>query len=155
LTRYNLYCVEDLAEAHGVAPSAQSVAACWSFYRNKVVHGEEGGAVSFPDVERARRARELRDLGHQGSFVYRPRGCNYRLAPSLANLALLSLRAFDVETKLRRNAERAYDSCFGVRSLYRDAPWVYDFRCDDPAKVVAELNAVGIAARRGFAPMHC
>ena len=33
--------VEDMAEIHGVDPSPFSDAACWSFYRNKIIAGEE------------------------------------------------------------------------------------------------------------------
>jgi len=34
--------VEDMAEVHGVAPHEDTDAACWSFYKNKIVAGEEG-----------------------------------------------------------------------------------------------------------------
>src|SRR5262249_3891926 len=79
------WVVEDLAEAHGIRPHPDTKAACWSFYKNKLVAGEEGGAVWFEDTERAEKARMLRCQGFTEShdFYHIPRGHNYRLANCL------------------------------------------------------------------------
>ena len=145
--------VEDSAEAHGVPPHKDTAAVCWSFYKNKIVHGEEGGAVGFKDPRLAERARQLRCLGFSEAHDYRhaPRGCNYRLAPSLATKVLSSLMAYPGEVANRRRMEAEYNKL--APTPPRNAPWVYDLRSERAAAAVRKLNASGIAARVGFVPM--
>ncbi|MCK9570792.1 DegT/DnrJ/EryC1/StrS family aminotransferase, partial [Candidatus Pacearchaeota archaeon] len=71
----NLAVVEDMAEIHGVNPHPESDAACWSFYKNKIVHGEEGGMVAFKEAKHADKARQLRSLGFTQAhdFAHIPR----------------------------------------------------------------------------------
>ncbi len=155
--------VEDLAEAHGVRPHPQTDAACWSFYASKHVHGEEGGAVWFKDVEHARLARSLRCLGfnERHDYMHVPRGWNHRLANSLAELILKSLREFDSEMDRRKEAERCLNNvCPREWQIgEREAPWVFDFRIPELTRmkqeeVVIALRNSGTAARYGFKPMH-
>jgi perosamine synthetase len=159
--QYGVKIVEDLAEAHGVRPRPDTDAACWSFYRNKIVAGEEGGAVAFEDPYHADVARMLRSLGFTEAhdFTHRPRGCNYRLADSLASLILSSLERFGANLAWRRDAEAVYDAeCpGGWRMSPRDAPWTYDLRLrgckpGDVDRAVAALKAEGVEARHGFKP---
>lgn len=165
------YIIEDLAEAHGVRPHPSTLAACWSFYRNKIVAGEEGGAVAFRNPEHAALARQLRCLGFTAKhdFNHVSRGCNYRMSNLHASVILEefndyyrnrnALNAFKRNTELRRQIERWYDArCPDVwRMPPRDAVWVYDLRIpglesEQQGKIVAELNRQGIAARHAFKP---
>lgn len=157
-----LYVVEDLAEAHGVAPNPRTDASCYSFYRNKIICGEEGGAVAFRHQDHATLARQLRTLGFtdRHDFMHVPRGHNYRLANSLATLVLKSLAIADVNILLRRQIEALYDAACPDewRMPPREACWVFDVRVpgltwDVQARVVQALNREGIAARMGFRPM--
>lgn len=169
-----LYFIEDLAEAHGVKPHPGSDAACWSFYRNKIVAGEEGGAVWFRDPEHAALARQLRNLGFTDAHDFRhvPRGHNYRMSNAHSKLILgghddrnagsnfSSLIRYEENLLARRDIERWYDAACpdGWRMPPRDAPWVYDLRIKGMAQkqqdyMVRALNEDGIAARHGFKPM--
>ena len=157
-----LYVIEDMAELHGVSPDPNTDLACWSFYRNKVVHGEEGGAVGTWRSSRARVMRELRSLGFNDKhdYFHRPRGHNYRLANSLASLIRASLGHVQDSLKLRRMRESWYDEFCPPqwKMPARDSVWVYDLRIPglkwcDQEKLVALLNKQGIAARQGFKPM--
>ena len=51
--KYNLRVIEDCAEAHGAFYNKTHVGSydigCFSFYRNKIVCGEEGGAITTND----------------------------------------------------------------------------------------------------------
>lgn len=167
--------IEDLAEAHGLNPHPDSYAACWSFYRNKVVHGEEGGAVGFMaidsgtgdtgdtwDIEHSRHARQLRSLGFTDAHDYThvPRGHNYRLADLLAEPIRESIKQYTQNLCLRRIIEAGYEvNCPAVwRMPYRDVPWVYDIRIADMTRqqqrrAVTKLQTAGIPARYGFVPM--
>lgn len=160
--RHTAMVVEDMAEIHGVRPDPRSHAACWSFYANKIVGGEEGGMVWFKHRNHAQRARSLRCLGFNSrhDFTHVPRGHNYRLANSLAELILESLHDFDENVFLRRQAEACYDSLVPAewRMPPRDAPWVYDLRIPGlvrhkQALIVRRLQEAGVEARHGFRPM--
>lgn len=157
-----LAVVEDLAEAHGVAPHTQTDAACWSFYRNKIVAGEEGGAVSFREPKRAEYARCLRSVGFTPAHDYNhiPRGHNYRLANCLAEKILYSLSRGDEYVKARREIQHVYDEAcpVGWRRPLRDVVWVYDIRIpgmtlEAQKRIVKALQESGVAARYGFKPM--
>lgn len=159
-----LAIVEDLAEAHGVAPHASSDAACWSFYRNKIVAGEEGGMVGFRDPVVMRRAMKLRNMGWTDAHDCRhvPRGHNYRLANLLAEPILQSLHRYLENAQRRGQVEQWYDAVTPDewKLPRRDAVWVYDLRipgmqAEVQSAVVKELNRRGIAARHGFKPMSC
>lgn len=156
------YVVEDLAEAHGVRPDTNTDAACWSFYKNKIVHGEEGGAVWFRDPYIAKYARQLRSLGFTDShdFDHLPHGHNYRLADCLAELILIDLLQADENIQKRQEVEYWYSLLIPREWQLpaRDAVWVYDLRIPDltserQTRIVHGLNEQGIAARHCFKPM--
>lgn len=158
----DLYVIEDLAEAHGIPPHKDTDAACWSFYKNKVIAGEEGGAVAFRSKEAASLAKQLRCLGFTSAhdFNHVPRGCNYRLANALAIPILTSLYKVKENLEKRRTIEGWYeDECPQEWKMpKREVPWVYDLRLPtlNPAvqdAIVAALNKEGIAARHSFKPM--
>lgn len=158
----SMILIEDMAEAHGVAIHPQTDAACYSFYRNKIVHGEEGGCVVFKDIATANRARQLRSLGftNQHDFMHVPRGHNYRLSNCHASLILESLDRVKVLTQARRYVEEWYEMTVPAiwKMLYRESPWVYDIRLPfknhhDQYQAVNKLNNQGIAARCCFRRM--
>lgn len=161
--KYNLAVVEDIAEAHGLRPHPDTDAAAWSFYRNKCIAGEEGGAVAFRDPSHAALARELRSLGFTDAhdFMHTPRGHNYRLANALASLVLASLAKVDANIFLRRQIEATcnYYCPSEWQMPPRDAVWIYDLRVPgmkgpQQDRIVRALNAAGIAARHCFKPMR-
>jgi len=154
--------IEDLAEAHGVRPHLQTDAACWSFFRNKVIAGQEGGAVYFRDPARAAIARQLRCLGFtdKHDFLHVPRGHNYRLSNIHAELILDSLANVDANVARRREVERWYDELCPTdwRMPARISPWVYDLRIPGLTQerqdhAVRLLIEHGIQARHAFRPM--
>lgn len=154
------FVVEDLAEAHGIKPHPISSAACWSFYKNKIVHGEEGGAVWFKDPRAAARARQMRSLGFTDDhdFIHVPRGYNYRMSDAHAELILLSLRSADKNLRARKMVEGWYDDVVPVEMKLppRDVVWVYDLLLPEYADqntVIKTLRSKGIEARHGFKPM--
>lgn len=158
----NISIVEDLAEAHGVRPSYNADAATWSFYRNKIVAGEEGGAVWFSNPLRAKMARRMRSLGFkdENDYTHTARGHNYRLCNVLAAKIDQSLQKYEDNYARRRDAEAWYDEMCPPewRQPERQAPWVYDLRIrglfrEDQGRIVSKLREAGIEARCGFKPM--
>ncbi len=161
--KYGVKVIEDMAEAHGTKPHPKTHAVCWSFYKNKIVAGEEGGAVYFKEEEQANLARELRCIGFtkDHNYLHTPRGHNYRLANLLATPILESIEDYHTNLAERRYLEAAYD--YRCPEHYqmppRDCPWVYDVKLPitNPllqSRIVQRLNYLGIAARYGFKPMR-
>jgi dTDP-4-amino-4,6-dideoxygalactose transaminase len=168
--QYNrdIVVVEDMAQLHGVAPDERSNAACWSFYKNKVYHGEEGGAVAFPAREKSayETSQSLRSLGNlvqdgMNTYYHQARGHNYRLADCLADKILESLDGKPFSH--RRVQENLYDELLKPRipdciQPKRISPWMYDLRLRAifpmrRIEAVRRMNAEGIEARLGFKPM--
>jgi dTDP-4-amino-4,6-dideoxygalactose transaminase len=161
--REDQFIIEDLAEAHGIKPHEATDAACWSFYHNKIIAGEEGGMVAFKNPAHADLARSLRNVGFGPAhdFIHVPRGHNYRLADCLAEKVLISLCRYYDNMHHRREAVMWYDRSLPHgewRIGPRAAPWTYDLRVpglkrSGQARIVAALNKEGIAARMGFYPL--
>ncbi len=152
--------IEDMAEIHGVKPHPDTDAACWSFYKNKIIAGEEGGMISFKNPEHVARAKQLRSLGFTDAhdFYHIPRGINSRMSNLHAEPILRSLKNWPTNTTERRHIEGWYN--FYTPEEWqmpkRDVVWVYDLRLpelDIVGPVVKELNEKDIAARQSFKPM--
>ena len=159
---YGLNVIEDLAEAHSVRPHWRTDVSCWSFYKNKVVHGEEGGAAYFKNVMDARVARQLRSVGFTEAHDYThiPRGHNYRLANLLAEPIRESIHQMGYNLAERRRVEALFEAeCPNQwKQPHRDCPWVYDIRIPGmnhttQTELVRRLNSLGFTARHGFKPM--
>jgi dTDP-4-amino-4,6-dideoxygalactose transaminase len=162
--QYGIPVIEDLAEAHGITPHPDSAAACWSFYKNKIIAGEEGGAILFRHPIPADRARSLRSLGFTPAHDYThiPGGHNYRMANALARPIRLGLTEYTRNENLARRC-----LMYNLWSHYSPqefvmrmtvAPWVYPFRVprmtrEKMGEVVRAIQGLGVEARFGFLPM--
>lgn len=155
--------IEDMAEVHGARPHPESFAACWSFYKNKTIHGEEGGMIAFKDSADVKYAKQLRSLGFDERHDYNhyPRGVNARMSNAHADLILPSLRNFFENHSQRSVLSSIYDRWLPGQ-WHMDIceyPWVYPLRIRgmnimEQAELVQELIASGIAARQGFKSMR-
>ena len=84
--RYNLFVVEDAAEAHGAEYNGKKMgeigdAGCFSFYGNKIITCGEGGMVVTNSKKIANVCRRLKNLSFLQSkrFLHRKIGFNYRM----------------------------------------------------------------------------
>lgn len=148
------YVIEDSAEAHGVPVHPKTDVMCTSFFKNKIVAGEEGGAVWFRDPEHAKLARQLRCLGFTEAhdFMHVPRGWNHRMSNAHAELLLASLEKCGIwqqrsvlgkppgTVQERRRIEGWYDKyCPDEwRMPPRESPWVYDLKLPLAPEVLLE-----------------
>ena len=164
---FGLDLIEDCCEVHGAVyhdgPRAgQKVGSlgigCFSFYRNKIVAAEEGGAVCVRgDGAYAAHLRDLKSMsfGSTHNYVHEHIGFNYRMSDGQAQLACESLRRVEASLEYRHKVAAWYDAALDPDFLRpaRNVVWIYDINCRDPQAVVDALNTNGIAARRCFAPM--
>lgn len=157
--------IYDMSELHGFSPRVNSEDGnpftVWSFYKNKVIGGEEGGMI-FCDSKRKENLESLKCLGFTKAhdFKHLPRGHNYRLADSLANLIIESIENYDSNLERRIHNENLYEGVLSklceTPSFPRDSPWV--FHCFPPRKlnqdwVVSEINKIGLTCRHFFKPI--
>lgn len=113
--KYNLWVLEDAAEAHGLRYYGRpcgsfGTVSTFSFYANKNITSGEGGMVLTDDGEIAERLRSLRNLAFQKHrrFVHEELGWNARMTGIQAALALPQLGRLEEIVARRREVGRIY-----------------------------------------------
>jgi len=114
--KYNLYIIEDAAEAHGAEYKNKkcgslSDVACFSFYANKIITTGEGGMIVTNDEQVAERSRLLKDLGFlkEKRFLHQDIGFNYRMTNLQAAIGLAQLEEIEKFVEARRNNAYLYN----------------------------------------------
>mgnify|MGYP000365474628 CR=1 FL=1 len=97
---YNLYLIEDCAQAHGAEFEEQKVGtfgdiAAFSFYPTKNMTTGEGGIVVTNDDELARRADLIRNHGQVEKYLHVGLGYNLRMTNIAAAIGRVQLRKLD------------------------------------------------------------
>ncbi len=108
--RYNLYIIEDCAEAHGAEYKGRKVGSIghcgvFSFYGNKIITTGEGGMITTNDKELYEKAKYLRDhaMSKEKRYWHTEIGYNYRMTNIQAALGLAQLeRINEIINKKRR-----------------------------------------------------
>jgi len=150
--KYNLYVIEDASEAHGAVKNSQADITCYSLYKNKIIHAEEGGICTTNDKKLHDKMQYLKNMAfsEEHDYFHSSIGFNYRMPEHTAQMALDSLYSYKENSDNRRRVEGLYDKyCKHYKGESRDAVWVYDFMCEDPKQVV-ENNPM---ARYFFKPL--
>lgn len=161
--KHNLRVIEDACEAQGATWLDQPIGSfdigCFSFYRNKIIHGEEGGIVTSNDEELLKVIKDMKSMsfGDKHNYSHTQIGFNYRMTNSQAKLILKSLKKLKKNLKHRKKLEKVYNKYLhkSVIRSNRSVVWVYDINVPSPQKdkLVHHLNSKGIAARHSFKPM--
>lgn len=99
---FNLYVIEDAAEAHGAEYKGKPVgglatAGCFSFYGNKLITSGEGGMITTDDPELYSRACLLRDhaMSKEKKYWHTSIGYNYRMTNLQAALGVAQMERID------------------------------------------------------------
>lgn len=106
---YNLFVIEDAAEAHGAEYKGKKVGGLgtcgvFSFYGNKIITTGEGGMITTNDENLYERAKYLRDhaMSKEKRYWHTEIGYNYRMTNIQAALGLAQLeRIEDLISKKR------------------------------------------------------
>lgn len=113
--KYNLYVIEDAAQAHGAFYNGQKVGsighvACFSFYpaKNLGAYGDAGAVVTNDD-EIALTVRKLRDHGGITKYQHDLVGYNSRLDTLQAAVLLVKLKYLDEWNKQRQKNAQLYN----------------------------------------------
>jgi len=107
---YNLFVIEDCAEAHGAEYKGKKVGSfgefgAFSFYGNKIITTGEGGMLTTNDERLYERAKFLRDhaMSKEKRYWHTEIGYNYRMTNLQAALGLAQLeRIEELITKKRQ-----------------------------------------------------
>ena len=176
--KYNLYIIEDAAEAHGAEYRDKKCGSighinCFSFYANKIITTGEGGMVITSDSELADKSRYYKNLcfplRRRRDYVHEDLGYNYRMTNVQAALGVAQLENIDKFIEKRRNNARLYSELLkdipGIqvpteKEYARNVYWMYGVVIN-PEKfgktrdeLMENLREEGIDTRYFFKPMH-
>jgi perosamine synthetase len=176
--KYDLYVIEDAAEAHGAEYKGKKVGGigdvgCFSFYANKIITTGEGGMVTTNDDEIAEKVRKLRDQGYNPNLrkwlVHDIVGYNYRLTNLQAAIGLAQLER--IEEFINRHRENAYYYNSLLKDIHgitlppempwaKNVYWMYTCLINGEItgvtrdEVIQMLESYGIDSRAAFLPIH-
>lgn len=146
--------IEDACEAHGALGVGRGVISCFSFYKNKIVCGEEGGICITNDKHLADRMRSLKSMAFNEKgrkYDHIELGYNFRMPESQAEIILKSLANIKKNLEKRRGIEKIYNALLPskIQMPARDVVWVYDIK----TSYKEELLKLIPEARDFFVPM--
>ncbi|MAG15622.1 aminotransferase DegT [Candidatus Woesearchaeota archaeon] len=171
--QYNLYVIEDVAEAHGAEYKGKKLGSlgtigCFSFYGNKIITTGEGGMCVTNDEKLAERMRFLKDHGMTEQYYHPEIGFNFRMTNLQAAIGVAQLERINelIATKIKHAKlyKELLSSVKGItfqpeESYAKSVFWLHsiliedDFRCNRDA-LMKELKDAGIDSRPFFIPMN-
>ncbi len=172
--KYNLYVVEDAAEAHGAEYKKEkcgglSDISILSFYANKLVTTGEGGMILTSNSKFEERARSLINLCFKPEkrFYHTEIGHNYRMSNIQAAIGLAQLEKLDIFVNRKREMAELYNNQLSELPIQlptekkwaKNIYWMYGIvlnkECDLTRNDFMEaLNKKGIESRPFFIGMH-
>ena len=111
---YNLYVIEDAAQAHGASYKSKKIGShgdlvAWSFYPGKNLGAfGDGGAVTTDNLYLTEKIRALANYGSKKKYVHDEIGVNSRLDPMQAVVLDIKLRYLDEWNDRRRKIAAQY-----------------------------------------------
>ncbi len=172
--KYNLYVIEDAAEAHGAEYhwkmcGAMSDIGCFSFYANKILTTGEGGMCITNNKALADEMKKLRNHAFDvPRFTHTEVGFNYRLTNIQAAIGCAQVENAKMLVEARRNIGLRYNVLLnGTKGLIlpkekpemKNVYWMYAVVLDESVKLLRDevkekLKEKGIETRSFFIPMH-
>lgn len=173
--KYNLYVIEDAAEAHGAIYRGNYVGSmgdigCFSFFGNKIITTGEGGMLTTNQENLARQAKMLRDHGvsPDKKYWYPLIGFNYRLTNLQAAIGVAQMEKIDRILDRKREIALLYRSLLenvaGITlpseaSWARNVFWMYSILVEKEYgmsrdKLMVRLKEAGVDSRPVFYPVH-
>lgn len=177
--KYNLYVLEDAAEAHGATYKGKKAGsfsdmAAFSFFANKNLTTGEGGMVVTNNKDIYDRARYFKNvcfpLDGPRNYQHRDIGYNYRMSNLVAAIGLAQVEKADEYREMRIRNHKLYrellndvpgiifqsepsDDCIDVcwMNTIVIEPGIYGRTKDD---LIAHLKENGIETRLLFTGMH-
>lgn len=175
---YELYVIEDAAEAHGAGYKDKKVGSfgdisCFSFYGNKIITTGEGGMCVTDNRVLAEKMRILRDHGMNPNkkFWHDVIGFNYRMTNMQAAIGLAQLQKLNEFIDKKRQIAKRYED--GLEEFAKEGKitlhpemkwakcvyWMYSILVEDKFAIsrdelMKKLEEKGIETRPFFYPIH-
>jgi len=154
---YNLYVVEDSAEAHGIKPRGDI--ACYSFFGNKIITTGEGGMCVTNDKRIHDQIQHIKAMAFDKdhTFLHPKLGYNFRMTNIQAAIGLAQVEQIDYILSKRKLIEDWYDHYLPeniVRQPKRDVVWMYDICMNNRDMMMKYLSGNSIETRYFFKPMN-
>ena len=151
---YNLYVIEDAAQAHGASYKAKKIGShgdvvAWSFYPGKNLGAfGDGGAITTDNLDLAEKIRTLANYGSTKKYVHDAIGVNSRLDPMQAVVLDIKLKHLEDWNNRRRKLAQKYLSALKCTELILpdqftllDGAWhLFPVRTDGRDGLVAALK---------------
>lgn len=153
--KYNLYVIEDAAQAHGAEYNGQKTGSlgdigCFSFFANKIITTGEGGMIVTDNEKIANKAKSLRNHAFDTTvlktnrYVHNELGYNYRMSNIHAAIGVAQMEyAQDLIAARIENAKKYH-------SLLKDIPGVTLPPCKSWAKNVYWMYSILIKPEFGI-----
>lgn len=173
--RYNLFVIEDCAQAHGSLYKGKKCGtfgdiATFSFYGNKIVTTGEGGMVTTNHKRYIDSVTSLKNLAHKKNrrFYHEQIGFNYRMGSLQAALGMANLEDIDTFIEKKRKMATAYKKLLSgnehiILPVEKDYAfstyWMYNIvvkpsKKYSRKKLVEFLRKKNIDTREYFFPLH-
>lgn len=179
--KYNLYVVEDAAEAHGAEyfsnedkrwkkVGAIGDIGCFSFYSNKIITTGEGGMIVTNSEEIYEKARLLRNLAFSKDvrFKHDYLGFNYRMTNLQAAIGVAQVDKIEKNIEKKRYIAKRYtDGLTNIKGITlpvempwaKNVYWMYSILIErefgiDRDELIEGLKEKGIETRTFFIPMN-
>lgn len=171
-TRYNLYVIEDCAEAHGAMYDGKKVGSfgdisCFSFFGNKVITTGEGGMCITNDSSLEMKMRMLRDHGMSKTkrYYHEQVGFNYRMTNLQAAIGVAQIERIDDMLSWRSNLEKKYRQKLLDGSIVLQnnkipycerITWLVSIlvKADERDAIIDRLKRCNVDVRKFFYPLH-
>lgn len=174
--KYNLYVIEDFAEAIGSEYKGRKcgsfgVISCTSFYANKLITTGEGGMCLTDDEKLAQKMRRLRNLAFipEKRFLHYELGFNFRMTNVQAAIGLAQLENASERIEKKIKIARKYSETLkeledkGIlklptqKSYAKNTYWMYGIVMKNGVKadiIMKKLEERGVQTRPFFYPLH-
>ena len=173
--KYNLFVIEDAAEAHGAEYKGTKVGSIgdigvFSLFGNKVITTGEGGIITTSNDEVAAKIRLLKSQGMDSKkrFWHTCIGYNYRMTNIEAAIGLGQLEQIEWHIERRLQIANKYNQLLAANghiTLPPQQPWAKNIYwlytvllspqlADLRDTVMARLTALNIETRPVFYPIH-
>lgn len=173
--KYNLYVIEDAAEAHGATYKGKKVGSighigCFSFYSNKIITTGEGGGLTTNDDALAAKMRLLKNLafGEKDKFMHQALGYKYQMTNLQAAVGAAQMTKVKEILKRKKEMARAYltglkdmpEIQLPVQEKYATSVyWMFNIvlrgaLAGRRREFMAELKRRGVDTREDFVPFN-
>ena len=167
--KYNLYVIEDCAEAHGAKYKGEKVGSfgnigCFSFFGNKIMTTGEGGMCITNNKKLKEKIENFKNQGVDKTKTYwhNTIGFNYRMTNIQAAIGLAQLERINFLLKRRKEIFKQYSNSLKKINAIELPPkinnientcWMYCILSNKKEKIRASLKKENIETRPLFPPI--